>query len=292
MLEPTLELIDLPIAELRYQKFVSAFVYKGEEGTFLYDTGPACTIPILLKALEDRGIDHLDWILMSHIHIDHGGGIGHVIKKFPDAKIVCHEKAVRHLIDPTRLWEGSLRIHKHEAEVYGPILPVQEESIHVLDEVPFGDGIRVIDTPGHASHHQCFVFRDWLFCGELYGIHLHLDKDLYLRPATPARFVLEDHLESMDKCDRFSDKKIVFGHWGVWEDGEEVMQKSRRQLLLWVDVLEQNLKEEDFSKLTEVLLEQDEVLALMEELEPHLYERERHFAKNSINGIVQYLRTK
>ena len=201
--------------------------------------------------------------------------------------------------DVRQIWVAGVKVGlfgldevlKQVAEVYGPVLPVPEKNIHVLDEVPFGDGIKVIVTPGHASHHQCYVFREWLFSGELYGIHLHLDKGLYLRPATPHRFVLEDYLESMDKCGEHKDKRIVFGHWGVWEDGEEVMRKTRKQLLLWVDVLKQHVEEDDFSKLTEILLEHDEVLALMKDLEPHLYDRERHFAKNSINGIVQYLRT-
>ena len=146
-----LELIDLDINELNYNRFISAWLYRGKEGSFLVDPGPACTIEYLLAELEKRHVSHMDWILLTHIHMDHAGGIGHLIKQFPDARIVCHEKAVKHLIEPSRLWEGSLKILGHVAEVYEKILPVSPETILVTDNVPFAEGIHVVSTPGHAA---------------------------------------------------------------------------------------------------------------------------------------------
>jgi glyoxylase-like metal-dependent hydrolase (beta-lactamase superfamily II) len=193
-----LELIDLDIKELEYSRFISAWLYQGNEGSFVVDPGPACTIDHLIAELEKHHVSQLDWILLTHIHMDHAGGIGHLAERFPGARIVCHEKAVKHLIDPSRLWEGSLKILGNVARVYGEIKPVLPASILTIDQIPFGDGIKVIPTPGHAAHHQCFVWQDSLFCGELFGIFQQLDQSIYLRPATPPVFVLDDYLASMD----------------------------------------------------------------------------------------------
>ena len=105
-----IDLIDLDIPSLGYTKFISAWLYKGEGGSFLVDPGPARTIPALLDGLTRHGVTRLDLILLTHIHMDHAGGIGDLAEKFPDAKVVCHEKAVRHLLYPVKLWEGSLKV--------------------------------------------------------------------------------------------------------------------------------------------------------------------------------------
>jgi len=194
-----LRCIDLDIESLGYEKFITSWLYKGDEGAFLVDPGPACTLDTLLTALENEHISRLDWILLTHIHLDHAGGTGHLVKRFPEARVACHEKGVSHLIAPERLWHASLKILGRVAETYGQMKPVPEEKFFRSSRIPFGSGIDMVPTPGHAAHHQSPVFKDWIFCGELLGMYLALDKEYYLRPATPSRFILEDYLSSMDR---------------------------------------------------------------------------------------------
>lgn len=286
-----LELIDLDIESLNYSKFISSWLYTGKEGTFLIDPGPACTIPTLFDELSRRDVRHLDWILLTHIHMDHAGGIGHMIERFPDARVACHQLGVKHLIDPDRLWKGSLKILGDVARVYGGIRPVPAENIVTPDEVPFGEGITVIPTPGHAAHHQCFVWKDWLFCGELFGIFHQLKDSIYLRPATPPRFVLEDFQASMDKVTPYMHRQICFSHHGSYPDGIKIMEMAREQLLLWVAVVKNHGNDDlNIEAVIEDLTQKDPVFARKKNLEPALLKRETYFSKNTIKGMSQYLR--
>jgi glyoxylase-like metal-dependent hydrolase (beta-lactamase superfamily II) len=286
-----LDLIDLDIPSLGYTQFISAWLYGGPGGVFLVDPGPTCTLSCLLNALEQRRIQHLDWILLTHIHMDHAGGIGHLVERFPGARVVCHERAVSHLVDPSRLWEGSLKVLGKVAQTYGEIKAVPAEQIVTTQAIDFEDGIRVIDTPGHAIHHQCFIFKDWIFCGELFGIMLGLDKRTYLRPATPPRIDLDALFASMDRIKPEINRTICFGHYGQFSDGPCILGLARAQLELWVDVIRRHAGEPDRKKIMAALMAADSIYAGIKDLPPLLYNRETFFSLNAINGILQALQS-
>ncbi len=284
-----LDLIDLDIDELDYYRFISAWLYRNGKETVLIDPGPTCTVPALFDALAERGVERLDWILLTHIHMDHAGGIGHVIKRFPEARIVCHEKAVPHLVDPSRLWKGSLKVLGNVAEIYGPIQPAPEGNIVCTDSIPAAGGIRVIPAPGHAAHHQCFVMGDRLFCGELFGIFHELADDFYIRPATPPVFVLEDCLESMERIQPYADRTVCFAHYGTYPDGESILSAARQQLKLWVDVVRSHADDPDNTAIIAELLANDPIYARLDRLPPEVRQRERYFTENSIDGMRGYI---
>lgn len=284
-----LELIDLDIESLGYTRFISAWLYKGRQGTFLVDTGPACTVDQLLAGLEKNGVENLDWILLTHIHLDHAGGIGHVTRHFPEATIVCHERAVSHLIDPTRLWEGSKKVLGKVAETYGPIEPVPEERIVTRDHVAFASGISVIPTPGHAPHHQSFVFEDFLFCGEVFGVFLEFEKDIYLRPATPPKFVFEEFYDSMERLAPETDRKICFAHYGMFPDGGRILEIARTQLRMWLEVVRSHAGNPKMNAIVSDLKANDPVFALIDDLPPLIREREMYYTANTIRGMLGYI---
>ena len=286
-----LDLIDLDIPELGYTRFISAWLYQGAEGAFLVDPGPTCTIERLCRELAARGADNLDFILLTHIHMDHAGSIGHLAAQFPDAGIVCHEKAVPHLIDPSRLWEGSLKTLGHVAEVYGEIKPVAGERIVTDNWIDFGSGIRAIDTPGHAPHHLCFVFENEFFCGELFGIFQDLNPGIYLRPATPPRFLADAFFTSMDRVAPYIDRTIRFAHHGRHPNGREILRQGRQQLELWIDIIREHVDNPDMDKLISALTQRDPIYNRINELPPKVYARERYFTRNSIKGILSYLQS-
>ena len=297
-----LQLLDLDIPELGYLKFISSWLYQGPkgEGNFLVDPGPACTIPTLFKTLDSAGVKHLDWVLLTHIHQDHAGGLGNLIQRYPEAKVVCHEKGKKHLVNPDRLWEGSKEILGKVAHHYGKILPVPEKNVIATNEIVFGEGIRVIPTPGHASHHQCYSFRDWFFAGELFGAHIPMDSGLYLRPATPHRFILEDYLSSMAFAQKYLDKIVCFAHYGQNPNLEQVLSTAKEQLMLWVKIIREYKNEVSGKKrdnynldaIIDELLRNDKTFSKLLELDEKMQNREMEFSKNSIWGILKYIETR
>jgi glyoxylase-like metal-dependent hydrolase (beta-lactamase superfamily II) len=245
-----------------------------------------------LKALEKKGVEQLSWVLLTHIHQDHAGGLGDLIKKYPDAQVVCHQKGAAHLAEPSKLWESSKAILGDVAQVYGSILPVPKNNIQVLEEVPLGSGISVIPTPGHASHHQCYIFEDWFFAGELFGAFVPTESGLYLRPATPHRFILEDYLMSMDSVAEKLRDTICFAHYGSENKPKQVLNTAREQLQLWLEIIDRNRKNNELVDLVKILLEEDPILSKYQEFDEAMQKREWTFAINSISGILRYLETK
>jgi len=290
MTEPKFpERIDLDMDSLGYENFMSAWLCKGSRGNFLVDPGPAATIDHLVAEMHARGAETLDWILLTHIHLDHAGGVGHLAQHFPEAAVICHEKAVEHLIDPARLQEGSLKVLGKVAEAYGEIRPVPADRVFSVGSVDFEDGITVIPSPGHAAHHQCFVFRDILFCGELYGIFQKLADGFYLRPATPPRFAADVFFASMKAVRPYAARTLCFGHHGAFPDGAEIAETAERQLSLWLDVIGSRPDEMDIQDVLETLKKRDPVFARMDRLSAKDRKRERYFIGNSIKGIAGYL---
>ena len=105
---PQLSLITLVPPIIGFEDFIGVWLYQGET-TFIVDVGPSSTANALLDILAQHQIEDLDYILLTHIHLDHAGGIGTVTERFPKTPIVCHARGISHLADPTRLWEGTLK---------------------------------------------------------------------------------------------------------------------------------------------------------------------------------------
>lgn len=283
-------LIDLDIPELGYTRFISSWLYSGPDMTFLVDVGPACTADVLLKTLERKGVEKLDWILLTHIHLDHAGGIGHVARRFPEARIVCHPKAVRHLVDPAKLWEGTRKVLGNIADVYGPMLPVDPSRIRTPEQMDPDADIGIIDTPGHAAHHQSYVFEDRLFIGELFGVFHDLGGEIYLRPATPPKFIYAHFADSFKRVAPAADRKVCFAHYGIYPDGKKILDLAKNQLSLWLEVVGARVENPDKEAIIKDLKKQDPVFARIDDL-PQVYrDRESYYVGNTIHGMLDYFR--
>ena len=138
--------------------------------TILIDVGPVSKRPVLVQSIEAVGVSKLDFILLTHVHLDHSGGLGHLLKKFESAKVLAHPKGKKHLLNPKRLWESSVEVLGDVALAYGRPIPAEESSF-LPDEARL-KGIKKIETPGHASHHYSFLYEadhNVLFVGEAAG---------------------------------------------------------------------------------------------------------------------------
>lgn len=291
----TILTVDLPQDIVGFRKFISSWVVLTKDYNFLVDVGPSSTIPVLIKKLECLGINSIDYVFLTHIHLDHAGGIGHLIERFPKLKVVAHKKSIPHLLNPGFIWEGSKKTLGEVAVKYGEIKPVPLENL--VDES--GDMVKIIDTPGHAAHHLSFQFQGILFAGEAGGVYLGgLDeKEFYLRPATPPRFFFETANSSLDKLLALNAEKICYGHYGFTRDADRMLNLYRNQIFLWKDIIKTVIEEsihksdEEIALLSfEKLLKEDRIFAGYLKLDKDIQQRERYFVLNSIRGFLGYLR--
>ncbi len=286
-----LYLIPLPQDLPGFDAFINAWLVTGDRN-YLIDPGPSVTIRKLLSILQALGINQLDAILLTHIHIDHSGGIGDFSKWFPDTPVVCHARAVDHLVDHTRLWSGSLKTLGETARAYGPIAPVPRKSVVAVQTLSDPD-IDIILTPGHAAHHVSYLVNGNLFVGEAGGVYRDLPGGYYLRPATPPKFYLETSLASITALEQITCRRMCFGHFGMTENTMELLKAHRRQLQWWAVEIEKLGSDPGNTDLVkrclETLVRKDPRLAGFQKLSHHDQMREMEFMANSVRGFLGYL---
>ena len=296
--------ISLPVPLKGFDGFIGAWIYDGNP-MILVDVGPAVSAPHLLDAISHLGLGPPELILLTHIHIDHAGGIGRITDTFPNATVVCHPKARQHLIDPERLWRGSVKTLGEIAEAYGAILAMNAQQVVTCDRFSH-PRIRSIETPGHAAHHVSYLIDDLLFAGEAGGVHLPLPgSSVYLRPATPPVFFMATMLESIDRLIAEAPEKICYGHIGKRDDAVKMLIAHRAQLLHWLEMIrplfqkaeEADIVPESASKMPIIddcvayLLANDPLLKCFSNLPPEVQARERRFIVNSVRGYWGYLKS-
>lgn len=201
------------------------FIVEGEQRA-LVETGPKSSFDHLLSGLKRAGVDELDWILVTHIHLDHAGAAGTLADRFPGAKVGVHEVGAPHLVDPTKLWSSAERIYRDQMEsLWGGIDPVPQDRVHVLkdgDEIDLGGRtLRAVETPGHAGHHHAFLddATGTVFTGDALGVRL---QDIgVMRPATPPpEFDLEVAKASIRKIADLGAERLCLTHYGTSDEGE------------------------------------------------------------------------
>lgn len=277
-----------------FNNFIGVWVKTGNP-TYIVDVGPSATVNQLKEALDELCVRELDYIFITHIHIDHAGGTGDFSRFFPKTPVICHKTAMTHLGDPSRLWEGSLKTLGDMARAYGPIAATNETLLVNAGDFVHEAVIPVM-TPGHAPHHVSFWTPGCLFAGETCGVHLALPEGRqYLRPATPPKFFLETSLKSIDLLMGYAPEKICFGHHGMENDALKWLSAHKNQLLLWKDIIRNEMggrESEDFFHLCiERLKKEDPFLKHFDLLADGEKHRETYFITNSIKGYAGYLET-
>ncbi len=201
------------------RRLVAYFIAHG--GGAVIDPGPTSALPGVLDGMKHLGMKGLELVIPTHIHVDHGGGIGRLAELFPDAKIVLHPLAVKHAVDPSRLIEGTKMAFGPDFELrYGPVLPVPKEAIVTPadgEAVLLGDRrLRVFHAPGHAPHHIAILeeLTGGLFCGEALGVP-SFDPEVPMPGAAPPAFDPEVTMETMEKLRALRPSLLFYGHDGV-----------------------------------------------------------------------------
>ncbi|HBN26200.1 MAG TPA: MBL fold metallo-hydrolase [Desulfobacteraceae bacterium] len=285
------KLIEIKQDDPGYNPFFGSWTCR-DDITFIVDVGPAGSAQRLVDALHSTGIERLDYIFITHIHIDHCGALADILEQFPMAKAICHASGVKHMVEPENLWQGSLKVLGDIAEMYGPPRPVVKEKLipHTAVDIK---GLTIIETPGHAAHHLSFCYRDQLFAGEAGGNYFLINGEDYLRPATPPRFFFDIFMNSVDKLLALDDQPIHYAHFNKAESSHKLLNRFKKQLFLWKDILACEFQKggDDFiNRSIEALLEKDSNLKVFYKMDAGAQRRERIFLGNAIKGFLGYFR--
>jgi len=289
---PHLYLIELEQEMEGFKNCIGSWFFGGGY-KFLVDVGPKASAKKLLDSLKALNIKKLDFIFLTHIHIDHAGGTGFLIRRFPEAKVICHGSGINHLINPQKLWEGAKKVLGAIALKYGEIDPVPGKNLISSAEFKL-EGFKLVDTPGHAAHHISLVYGDrYLFSGEAGGVFRDLGHRIYLRPATIPKFILEEAVGSIDRLLEVEAREICYAHFGIHPDAKAMLRRNRDQLFLWKDVIAEQMKnpkgEDLIDRCIAALLKEDELFGALNEMKEDDKKRESYFIKKSIQGFLEYL---
>jgi glyoxylase-like metal-dependent hydrolase (beta-lactamase superfamily II) len=235
-----------------WQRVTAGYLIEGP-APVLIETGSQSSVPTLLAALHAHGIgsNDLAGVAVTHIHLDHAGGVGDVARAFPQATVYVHQRGARHLAEPDRLVRSAATVYGDLLDtLYGRLDPTPPERIHVLEdgeEVVIGPGhtLTTVDSPGHAKHHLGLHDSNSgiLFAGDAVGVRLP-DAGI-LRPATPpADFDLAQALESLGKFRARRPAGIALAHYGLIPDSEAILAEGEETLRRWTDVAEQAWRED------------------------------------------------
>jgi glyoxylase-like metal-dependent hydrolase (beta-lactamase superfamily II) len=210
------------------------------------DCGTAHAVPRLLAALEAEGlgVDAVDWLLLTHVHLDHAGGAGQLLRALPRARVAVHPRGAPHLIDPRKLIDASIAVYGEEnyRRLYGELLPIDASRVEATADGAMlalgGRSIEVLHTPGHALHHQAFFDRSAqaIFTGDTFGVAygaLAVDGHPFSVPTTsPTQFDPEQLLASIARVTACGAHTACLTHYGRIGElprvGEDLARMVRR----------------------------------------------------------------
>lgn len=294
-------------------------VDKKNDVNILVEIGPAAAVDIVKETIDYLGIERIDYILLTHIHLDHAGGLGHILKYYPDAMVYASKLGRKHIVEPDKLWDSSVKVlGKKLTDAYQKVIGIPEKN--VLKEKPMIEGLSIIETPGHAPHHETFIFEregaQLIFCGEaagmIYGLaerELVLEEGavnepthIYLYPATIYRFEYDVSENSIRKLISLAQKEncyLFYSHYGVAEKGKMMLEANYTQLSLWKDMIAKAVNsrldmgddplDKTFLKgLTDKLIETDPYLSDYSNYKKDVKRAQYRYILNSVYGIADW----
>ena len=266
----------------------SVYILDADRPTVV-DTGLGTNVDRVIDALEEVGIDDLELVLTTHVHLDHAGGAGYLVEEYPDATVRTHEIGVRHLVDPSRLVAGTKAAVGDQWQYYVDPKPIPEDRIEGIeggDAIDLGDRtVDVIHAPGHAPHQVVFHDRasDVLFSGDAAGIRPE-GADRLHPTSPPANFDLEACLDDAATIADRDPERICFGHFGDAAFTPALMDEYADILSAWVtDVREKRAELGD----DEAVI--DHFVETADPIEPWGARKTRDEHRLNVNGVLGYL---
>ena len=225
------------------------------------DTGVNDSVPLLIAALRAQGLDvgDVDYVILTHVHLDHAGGAGRLMQELPNARCVVHRYGARHMIDPAKLVAGTEAVYGVEQtrKTYGTILPIDERRIHVPEDGDWislnGRELQLLDTEGHARHHH--VINDpaskGVFTGDSFGVsYRELDTDngeIVFPTSTPVQFDPVEAHKAVDRIMGCEPEQLYLTHYSRVRNVERLAEQMHRGIDAYVAIAQQHEHDADRS---------------------------------------------
>jgi glyoxylase-like metal-dependent hydrolase (beta-lactamase superfamily II) len=229
------------------ERVIGVYLIETEDGPALQDCGPSTCIPRLKEALRERGLELGDvrHLLLSHIHLDHAGAAGALVREHPDLRVHVSEVGAPHLVDPSRLERSARRLYGETFDsLWGELAPVPEENVEVVGERVLG--LDCFPSPGHAHHHVCYLDGEGtLYAGDSAGVRIQPAR--YVMPPTPPPEVdLEAWEATLGEIEGRGPERLALIHFGVASDVDRHLAELRRRLGEWAGRVREGVPEDAF----------------------------------------------
>ena len=280
------------------KQLICSYVITGSKPT-LVESGPTNSVPALIEAIAELNIkfEDIQYVAVTHIHLDHGGGVGTLLKTLQKAQVIVHPRGAPHLVDPEPLWPSSQSVLGYVSEVFGKPEPVPIDRIITMTEgnIDLGDGAKLLvtETLGHASHNLSFQepFNGGVFPGDAAGTYLP-DCGVVV-PTTPPPFHLESALASLDKLISLNPTALYFSHFGRANDAVNRLKTYKHQLQLWADVAEAGVNaNKTLEQIRDDIIVADPVMTQIEDYVKNHRIYKKTVLENCVRGFVEYVKTK
>jgi glyoxylase-like metal-dependent hydrolase (beta-lactamase superfamily II) len=229
------------------ERAIGVYLLDTEDGAALLDCGPTSTLDALRAGLAARGLDVSDvrHLLLTHIHRDHAGAAGVLVREHPALQVHVSEVGAPHLADPSKLDSSARRLYGEAFDVlWGELAPVPEENLHVVGERTLG--LETFPTPGHASHHVSYLDADGtLYAGDATGVRIEPGR--YVLPVSPPPDIdVEAWHRTIDEIERRAPQRLALIHFGVFEDVAEHLGRLRAELDRYAEIVSRGAGQEEF----------------------------------------------
>ena len=237
----------LDLHHLGRERVIGCYLLETENGLALQDCGPTTCAPALKSRLAERGLELGDvrHLLLSHIHLDHAGAAGVLVREHPELQVHVSEVGAPHLVDPSRLDASARRLYGDEFDaLWGELEPVPEANVHTVGAETLG--LATFPTPGHASHHVSYLDGEGtLYAGDAAGVRIQPSR-FVLPPTPPPEVDLDAWDRTIDEILLRRPERLALIHFGVAEDPERHLAELRERLREWAERVREGASEGEF----------------------------------------------
>ncbi|MDR1993789.1 MAG: MBL fold metallo-hydrolase [Nitrososphaerota archaeon] len=281
-----------------FKQLICSYIITGSTPV-LIESGPTNSVPNLLSSIQELGMAPKDiaYIAVTHIHLDHGGGAGTLLKALPNAKVLVHPRGVAHLIDPECLWTASQAVLGYVSEVFGKPEPVSQDRIipitHGRLDLGNDNTLTILETLGHASHNISFYesINGGVFPGDAAGTYL--PEYRVVVPTTPPPFYLESALLSLDKLIDLKPTTLYFSHFGPADDAINRLKTYKTQLQLWADITKKGVDTNlSLEEIRNIIIKTDPIMTTLNSYIQNHPIYKKTMLENCIHGFIEYSKTK
>lgn len=235
-------------------KLAACYLLEQDGMAGIIETGTGYSVATVLAVLKHKHIpvENICYVMPTHVHLDHAGGAGHLMQQFPNAQLVIHPRGARHMIDPSKLWQGALAIYGEQTmyKLYGELIPVDASRIIIVDdEIALdlnGRKLIFMDTPGHARHHYSILDESsqGFFTGDTFGMayqELYSEDGPFIMPTTtPVQFDPGAWYSTLARYLSYQPERMYLTHYGMVENVVSLADDLRRRIEAYVEIAQKH----------------------------------------------------